>query len=156
MDPATTSHAHQAESCHGEQHAPAALTIGRVAEKLDIPVSTIRYYERLGLVAPSSRSKTRYRHYDDECVRRLRFIQAAKQHGFSLNDIRELFEARQEEDQVRIVRRLILTTLKKKKERVAELDQEIKALENSYELCLCSPNTAFCCVLEALENASGA
>jgi DNA-binding transcriptional MerR regulator len=156
MDHSATTDAHHGETCHGEHHPPATLTIGRLADKLDIPVSTIRYYERLGLVAPSSRSKTRYRHYDEECVRRLRFIQAAKQHGFSLNDIRELFEARQEEDQVRIVRRLILTTLEKKRERVAELSQEIKALENSYELCLCSPNSAFCCVLEALENASGA
>ncbi len=52
-------------------------------------VETIRYYERLGLIA-RPRSAHGYRVYPDETVRRLRFIRNAQQMGFSLKEIGEL------------------------------------------------------------------
>lgn len=52
-------------------------------------VETIRYYERLGLIA-RPRAAHGYRVYPDETIRRLRFIRNAQQMGFSLKEIGEL------------------------------------------------------------------
>lgn len=52
-------------------------------------METIRYYERLGLIA-KPRASGSYRLYPDETVRRLRFIRNAQKLGFSLKEIAQL------------------------------------------------------------------
>lgn len=52
-------------------------------------VETIRYYERMGLIA-RPRTASGYRVYPDETIRRLRFIRNAQKLGFSLKEITEL------------------------------------------------------------------
>jgi MerR family mercuric resistance operon transcriptional regulator len=54
-----------------------------------VHVETIRYYERMGLIA-RPRTAGGYRVYPDETVRRLRFIRNAQKMGFSLKEIGEL------------------------------------------------------------------
>jgi MerR family mercuric resistance operon transcriptional regulator len=54
-----------------------------------VHVETIRYYERLGLIARPRTSGT-YRVYPDETVRRLRFVRNAQKLGFSLKEIAQL------------------------------------------------------------------
>ncbi len=66
------------------------LTIGKVAITTDIPVATIRYYEREGLILPPRRNQSGYRVFDQAIVARLRFIVRAKALGFTLEEIREL------------------------------------------------------------------
>ncbi len=51
---------------------------------------TVRYYEKEGLLAPARKTDAGYRLYDEDAVRRLRFIRQAQQCGFSLTEIREL------------------------------------------------------------------
>jgi len=63
------------------------LTIGQLARTVDVPASTIRYYERLGLLHPVGRSRHRYRYYDESSVERLELIRAARRTGFTLADI---------------------------------------------------------------------
>ncbi|MEI9812697.1 MAG: MerR family DNA-binding protein [Acidobacteriota bacterium] len=67
----------------------APRTIGRAAQEAGVHVETIRYYERVGLIA-RPRAAGRYRVYPEETVRRLRFIRNAQQLGFSLKEIGEL------------------------------------------------------------------
>jgi DNA-binding transcriptional MerR regulator len=50
----------------------------------------LRYYEDLGLVAPSARTKAGYRVYDDQALTRLAFIARAKQLGCSLDEVTDL------------------------------------------------------------------
>lgn len=50
-------------------------------------ISTVRFYERRGLLEPPGRSGANYRRYDDESVRRLRFIRRAQELGFTLGEI---------------------------------------------------------------------
>ena len=66
------------------------LTIGQVADAAGVPSSTVRYYERVGLVRPSSRSASNYRLYSTADAERLRFIKAAQATGFTLDDVIEL------------------------------------------------------------------
>jgi len=67
-----------------------SLSIGEVAARCGLATSTLRYYERLGVLpAPARRSGRR--RYGEEAVERLAVVVYAKDMGFSLAEIRELF-----------------------------------------------------------------
>ena len=72
-----------------------ALTIGKVAKQVGLGIETIRFYERTGLLEEPPRNDSGYRQYPPEAVVKLRFIKKAKQLGFSLQEIGELFALRQ-------------------------------------------------------------
>jgi DNA-binding transcriptional MerR regulator len=69
------------------------LRISELATASGVPTSTLRYYERIGLVRPRARSASGYRLYDDDSVERLAFIGRAKRLGMSLDDVATLIEA---------------------------------------------------------------
>jgi MerR family mercuric resistance operon transcriptional regulator len=71
------------------------LTIGQVARQTGVTVETVRFYEKQGLIAAPCRSPAGYRQYPPETVKRVRFIQRAKEVGFTLKDIGELLALRQ-------------------------------------------------------------
>ena len=50
---------------------PFPYTIGQFARAVGVPTSTIRYYERIGLLQPSGRSGGNYRFYTDDSLTRL-------------------------------------------------------------------------------------
>jgi MerR family mercuric resistance operon transcriptional regulator len=70
--------------------AMETLTIGQLARAANVPTSTLRFYERRGLVRPDARTAANYRSYLPRMVERLKFIRAAQSSGFSLKDIREM------------------------------------------------------------------
>ncbi|MEE9129120.1 MAG: heavy metal-responsive transcriptional regulator [Phycisphaerales bacterium] len=69
-------------------------TIGPLAKQAGVPTSTIRYYERRGLLRPDGRSEGNYRFYGEEALDRLRFIRTAQATGFTLHDIMSLLDLR--------------------------------------------------------------
>jgi MerR family transcriptional regulator, redox-sensitive transcriptional activator SoxR len=69
-----------------------ALTIGQLAQEAGIAVSAIRYYERQGLL-PEPERVSGQRRYTADAVRRLGIIEAAKQAGFSLAEVKTLLDA---------------------------------------------------------------
>ncbi len=75
-----------------------ALTIGKVAKQAGLGVETIRFYERVGLLEEPPRTDSGYRQYPPETVDKLRFIKRAKQLGFSLKEVGELFALRFNQD----------------------------------------------------------
>jgi DNA-binding transcriptional MerR regulator len=70
----------------------STYTIGEVAARSGFSSSALRYYERIGLVAPSTRTEAGYRMYDDGALARLAFIARAKQLGCSLQEVTDLVE----------------------------------------------------------------
>ena len=71
--------------------APSSrYTIGKLAALAQVSADTLRYYESEGLLAPASKTAAGYRLYDNEAVRRVRFIKHAQHCGFTLSDIKEL------------------------------------------------------------------
>ena len=66
--------------------------IGTVATELGINPRTLRYYEALGLLPRSSRTKSGYRVYDSRTGFRIRFIRKAKNLGLTLREIRDILE----------------------------------------------------------------
>ena len=70
-----------------------SLSITDVARATSVPTSTLRYYDRLGLLASEGRSDNGYRRYDERALDRLRFIGRAKELGCSLDEIASLLKA---------------------------------------------------------------
>jgi MerR family transcriptional regulator, redox-sensitive transcriptional activator SoxR len=68
----------------------AQLTISEVACQVGLQPSAIRYYEQIGLVPPAERISGQ-RRYDATALYRLAVIQRARQLGFTLEEVRELF-----------------------------------------------------------------
>jgi MerR family redox-sensitive transcriptional activator SoxR len=66
------------------------LTISEVAVQVDLQPSAIRYYERIGLLSAAERISGQ-RRYDRTVLYRLAVIQRARQIGFTLDEIRQLF-----------------------------------------------------------------
>lgn len=66
------------------------LTAGKVARAAGVGVETLRFYEREGILDPTSRTPSGYRVYDQAAIDRLQFIQRAQKLGFTLREIREL------------------------------------------------------------------
>ncbi|MQA84305.1 MAG: MerR family transcriptional regulator [Streptosporangiales bacterium] len=66
------------------------MQIGEVAERTGLSLRTIRYYEEVGLVAPSSRTQGGFRLYTEQDVERLLVIKRMKPLEFSLGEMREL------------------------------------------------------------------
>ena len=62
------------------------LTIGEVADQAHVATSTIRYYERRGLLAADARESGQ-RRYRIETLRRLVFIGMLQDAGLTLDDI---------------------------------------------------------------------
>jgi MerR family redox-sensitive transcriptional activator SoxR len=72
-------------------------SIGELGEASGLRPSAIRYYESVGLLTPTGRVGGR-RRYDDSARQRLAFIEVAKRAGFTLAEIRELFDGCEEGD----------------------------------------------------------
>lgn len=65
--------------------------IGEVAAISGLRVKTIRYYEEIGLLAPTvERSESGYRMFDERVLNRLAFIKRAQSLGLSLNEIKDI------------------------------------------------------------------
>ncbi len=69
-----------------------SMTIGALARRLNVSTSTLRFYEREGLLVPERRSASGYRLYPPSAEQTLRFIRRAQRLGFALNDIRLLLQ----------------------------------------------------------------
>jgi DNA-binding transcriptional MerR regulator len=95
------------------------LTIGAMAERADVATSTIRYYERRGLLAPDARQSGQ-RRYGPDKLRRLVFIGMLQDAGLSLDDIDGILRAGS-----RAQWKAIAT------ERLAALTSEIERLERA-------------------------
>lgn len=66
------------------------LTIGELARTTGANVSTIRHYERVGLLAAPSRSDGNQRRYSESDRARLSFITHSRDLGLSIQAIRDM------------------------------------------------------------------
>jgi DNA-binding transcriptional MerR regulator len=66
------------------------MKIGELARRAGVPIDTVRYYERNGLLPEPARRESGYRDYADADVARLAFVLRAKALGFTLAEVREL------------------------------------------------------------------
>lgn len=75
------------------------MKIGELAERTGCPVETIRYYERIDLLAPPERSINNYRSYGESHAERLGFIRHCRALDMTLDEIRTLLGLRERPEQ---------------------------------------------------------
>jgi DNA-binding transcriptional MerR regulator len=66
------------------------MKIGELATATATRVETVRYYEKIGLLASPARTLANYRSYGADHLARLSFIRRARDLGFTLEAVREL------------------------------------------------------------------
>ena len=128
------------------------LTIGELAKTAGVPSSTVRYYERTGLLRRPPRSASNYRLYGEEDVYRVRFIKAAQATGFTLDDVAELLRP----SPCRKVQRRIEERLEEVSDRMKELRHVQRVLGAALTTCQEHEPTGRCRVIDTLSASAGA
>ena len=112
------------------------MNIGDVAAATGLPAKTIRYYESVGLIDAPARSDGNYRLYDKRQLQTLRFIQHARQLGFSIKEVGALVALWRDQRRASAdVRRLALEHLDQIDARIAELRRMRQTLQSLVERC---------------------
>jgi MerR family copper efflux transcriptional regulator len=128
------------------------MLIGELAQKTGTSKETIRYYERIGLVEPDQRRDSGYREYTQEEVKKLHFINRAKQLGFTLNEISELLELEvNNETSCEPVRRKATDKLENVQQKIKALRHIEEVLQSLITACNHDEVTEKCVILRALE-----
>lgn len=70
------------------------MRIGELARKARVAPSTIRFYERAGILSSPRRSANGYRSYDASTLDRLSFIRAGQSVGLTLAELKEIIAFR--------------------------------------------------------------
>lgn len=65
-------------------------TIGVLSRQSGVKVTTIRYYETIGLIDEPDRTESGQRIYEEAAIERLNFIRHARDLGFPIESIRDL------------------------------------------------------------------
>jgi DNA-binding transcriptional MerR regulator len=66
------------------------VRISELADRVGVATSTVRYYERVGLLTLPERTRSGYRDYDDDDANRLLFIARARKMGLGCEQIADL------------------------------------------------------------------
>ena len=74
-------------------------TIGEMAKRLDVPASTLRYYDKEGLLPFVARSASGIRMFQEKDFEWLRIIGCMKKAGMPLKDIRQYIELAMQGDE---------------------------------------------------------
>jgi len=144
------------------------MRISQLADQVGVPTSTVRYYERIGLLTGPTRTASGYRDYDDSAAARLLFVSRARSLGLSCDQIAELLPVWGGADCAAAQDRVVHLIQRKKAEiaeRIAELKLFAAQLESvrveletepppaacRTDLSCCVPQTATGPVLVDLE-----
>ncbi|MBL1178984.1 heavy metal-responsive transcriptional regulator [Pantanalinema sp. GBBB05] len=107
------------------------LKIGEVAAASGLPIKTIRYYEEIGLLAPTvRRSEAGYRLFSDTVLNRLAFIRRVQSLGLSLTEIGEILQVH---DQGELPCGEVKVHLETKLEEIRQQIASLKTLETELE-----------------------
>lgn len=66
-------------------------TIGQISEKFDLPISTLRFYDKEGLF-PHLQRTSGIRQFTDREIETLRVIECLKKSGLGIKDIKQFIE----------------------------------------------------------------
>lgn len=132
----------------------AELTIAGVARAAAVGVETVRYYERLGLIAQPSRPPGSIRRYGAHTVARIRFVKRAQELGFTLEEIASLLSLQDGESRPAI-RHIAGARLADVRARIADLKRLEETLQRLLHECE-QGGTTRCPIIEAIGGAADA
>jgi Hg(II)-responsive transcriptional regulator len=127
-------------------------TIGWVAKEAGVNAQTVLYYERRGLLSAPSRSSGGYRLFDENTVRRIRFIKRAQELGFTLKQITALLALQGDQDaSCAEVSAMAASHLDDVEAKIHDLERMKKALVPLVEACPKKGALKACPIMDSLE-----
>jgi DNA-binding transcriptional MerR regulator len=102
------------------------LRIGDLSAQAGVSASTVRYYERLGLMPRGARPDGGQRRYDEAAVARLRKIEQLKALGLSLEEIAGVIDLYFHDPTGRQAKLKVLAILR---QHLAETEQKLAVLD---------------------------
>ncbi|MGI9089757.1 MAG: MerR family transcriptional regulator [Gemmatimonadaceae bacterium] len=129
------------------------MRIGELATRAGVNIQTLRYYERRGILPPPDRLASGYREYSADTVGLVRFVKHAQGLGFTLREIEELVELRDNSSRTGVqVRALAAAKIADISHKVRQLSAMRDALETLVSSCHCDGVTRECPIIEALDH----
>jgi len=130
------------------------LTIGQLARQAGVNVETIRYYQRIGLIAEPQKPLQGYRRYPASTIDRIQFIKRAQDLGFTLNEITDLLSLNDGNcDEVRTIAEHKLEGIHRRIEDLTAMQSELTRLVKA-----CQRNADgqdHCAIIETLTSFNG-
>lgn len=136
------------------QSAKELMTVDELARRSGVAANTIRYYTRIGLLRPDRDPGNGYRLFEEADLRRLEFVNKAKQLGFSLSEIRKIIDtAEQGRSPCQFARATIerrIAETRRRIERLSVLQRNMEcAVATWADIPDCAPgSTSFCHLIE--------
>ena len=133
------------------------FTIGELARRAEVTRDTIRFYERVGLLPPPTRTRSGYRIFGGADVRRVRFVREAQSIGLTLDGIQELLSVSemQTPEECRRVAQQLARRIDEIDEKIRELQTFRERLEANRRHCQEARGSSCPVVLDLVEAVSG-
>jgi DNA-binding transcriptional MerR regulator len=106
------------------------MAVGEVAKRMNTTVRTLQYYDKEGILSPSSESEGGRRLYSDKDIIKLHQIQSLKYLGFSLDDIKSRLVSLETPDEVAAV---LAAQAENVRGKVVALSESLAAIEKLRE-----------------------
>ena len=130
-----------------------SLTISNLSKQASVKVSTIRYYQKIGLFPIPSKNQSGYHNYSNEDLELLKFIKQTQKFGFSLGEIKEIIVTKSNPEtkcgEMKNIVDLKIEELSKQIQELSNIKTDLAKL--SYT---CPENTSIdnCPIIEAFKN----
>jgi DNA-binding transcriptional MerR regulator len=108
------------------------MTGSILAKQAAVPLFTVRYYTRIGLLKPIRNPANGYKMYQPSDKTRLRFIVAAKELGFTLHEIEQILdEAKHGKSPCPMVREIVTRRIEENRRKIADLKKLQQKMQKS-------------------------
>ena len=131
------------------------MKIGELAKQSGLSAHTLRFYEKQGLISPSTRSESNYRIYSQNDLSTAKFIKRSRDMGFSLEEVEVFLSIRADKPahvcrEAKDIAQLKIVDVQQK---IEDLQGVLVALHKLSDAC-CGGNESaeFCSIIEALED----
>jgi len=133
------------------------LTVSELSKVAQTTRDAIRHYVRIGLLTPSRDPVNGYRLFSDDDIDKTKFIRRAKGLGFTLSDIKTIFDHSYDgQSPCPAVRDIIRQRIDENRSRLAELNALQQRMDDALEKWKSMPDgepdsEAICYLIESIE-----
>lgn len=129
------------EEAEGNGNSGRLMRIGDLAKKAGTTMRTIRYYEQLGLIAPTARTRGGFRLYEEDELRKLRLIKSLQLVDTPLAQVKAFFDQRQRgrvaSEIAPGIRRLLEAQLQEVEHRITQYQAMQSSIRETIEILQC-------------------
>jgi Cd(II)/Pb(II)-responsive transcriptional regulator len=129
------------------------MKIGEISKNSSVPVETIRYYEKIGLLPKPDRDASGYRSYRSTHLDRLLFIKRCRNLDMAQEEIRELIRfSEHPKADCQDIDALLARHLNHVRDRLKELTNLERTLQQLQKACSDAGTVQDCGILEGLSS----